>query len=222
LIAAREHPRRIGWYARGRVHDDAELLLAWRAGDTASGEQLFERYYPAIARFFANKLRGDPADLIQDTFMACLRGRDRIAEQGKFRAYIFSVAYNLLRLHYRSHRVDAERLDFASMSVADLSPGAGSMLAQGAEQLLLLEALRRIPIECQVVLELFYWEDMTSASIAEVLEEPHGTVRTRIRRARALLEQALAELASDPGVLRRTLEDLEGWVSKIRMAAGVA
>ena len=204
------------------MEDDAELLLAWRAGDTASGEQLFERYYPAIARFFANKLRGDPADLIQETFVACLRGRDRIAADGRFRSYIFGVAYNLLRLHYRRHRVDAERLDFGSVSAADLSPGAGSMLVQGAEQLLLLEALRRIPVECQVVLELFYWEDMTSASIAEVLDEPHGTVRTRIRRARALLEQALGELATDPGVLRRTLEDLEGWAGKIRMAAGVA
>ncbi|HWB78460.1 MAG TPA: sigma-70 family RNA polymerase sigma factor [Nannocystaceae bacterium] len=204
------------------MREDGDLLDAWRAGDTAAGEELFERYYPAMARFFANKLGGDPADLIQDTFMACLRGRDRIAEQGKFRAYIFSIAYNQLRMHYRSKRVDAERLDFGSVSAADLSPGAGSMLVQSAEQVLLLAALRRIPIEHQVVLELFYWEDMTSATIADVLEEPHGTVRTRIRRARELLEQALGELATDPGVLRRTVEDLDGWVGKIRVAAGVA
>jgi RNA polymerase sigma-70 factor (ECF subfamily) len=200
------------------MREDAELLEAWRRGDGAAGSELFERHYPAVVRFFANKVSGDPADLIQETFEACVSGRDRMREGAGFSAYLFGVAYNVLRRGYERGRKQGERFDPGTVSTADLSPGPATMVGQRDEQRLLLAALRRIPLEQQVVLELYYWEGMTSAAIADVLEIPHGTVRTRLRRARALLEQALAGLARDPGLLERTLGDLDGWASQIRQA----
>jgi RNA polymerase sigma-70 factor (ECF subfamily) len=154
---------------------DAELLEAWRQGDGAAGSELFERHYPAIVRFFANKVAGDPADLIQETFEACVSGRDRMREGGGFSAYLFGVAYNVLRRHYERSRKQGERFDPGTASAADLSPGPSTMVGQRDEHRLLLAALRRIPLEQQVVLELFYWEGMTSATIAEVLDTPHGS-----------------------------------------------
>ena len=199
---------------------DQDLLVAWRGGDQTAGEALFERYYPAMVRFFANKVAGDPADLIQETFMGCVSGQERIRETGNFRSFLFGIAYNRLKKHYARGRVDAERIDYGSQSAADLGPGPGTMMAKGAEQRLLLDALRRIPVEHQVVLELFYWESMTSAAIADVLAEPHGTVRTRIRRARQLLEEQLAQVAGNPELARKTSADLDGWAQKIRAALG--
>jgi RNA polymerase sigma-70 factor, ECF subfamily len=195
---------------------DPELLEAWRAGDSAAGERLFERYYTAIARFFTNKVSGDPADLIQETFVLCLQGRDRIVDPQRFRSYLFGIAYNVLRRHYESRHVDGERLDFASRSVADLGAGPLTVAVQSGEQRVLLEALRRIPVQFQVVLELFYWEELTSAAIAEVLGLPHGTVRTRLRRARTLLEEAITQVDADPAVRRRTLSDLDSWAEGLR------
>jgi RNA polymerase sigma factor (sigma-70 family) len=200
------------------VREDAELLAAWRQGDGAAGSELFERHYPSIVRFFANKVAGDPADLIQETFEACVSGRDRMREGGHFSAYLFGVAYNVLRRHYERSRKHGERFDPGTASAADVSPGPCTMVGQRDEQRLLLAALRRIPLEQQVVLELFYWEGMTSAAIAEVLDAPHGTIRTRLRRARVLLEEAIAGLHEDPGLLQRTLGDLDGWASQIRQA----
>lgn len=200
------------------MREDAELLEGWRRGDGAAGSELFERHYPAIARFFANKLAGDPADLIQETFEACVTGRDRLREGGSFSGYLFGVAYNVLRRHYERSRTQAERFDPGTVSSADLSPGPATMMNRRDEERLLLLALRRIPLELQVVLELFYWEGMTSAAIADVLAMPHGTIRTRLRRARALLEEALAGLHEDPRLLERTLGDLDGWASHIREA----
>jgi RNA polymerase sigma factor (sigma-70 family) len=197
---------------------DVELLERWRDGEKAAGEALFGRYFPAITRFFANKVSGDPADLIQETFMACLNGRERLADAERFRSYLFGIAYNVLRQHFRRQRVDGQRFDDATTTAADVNPGTATMMAKTAEQQLLLESLRRIPLHFQVVLELFYWEDMTSAEIAEVLGEPHGTIRTRLRRARELLERAMRDHAADAGLLRRTLGDLDGWAAGVRAA----
>jgi RNA polymerase sigma factor (sigma-70 family) len=198
------------------MREDTELLEDWRRGDGAAGSELFERHYPSIVRFFANKVTGDPADLIQETFEACVTGRDRLREGAGFSAYLFGVAYNVLRRHYERSRTQGERFDPSTVSSADLSPGPATMMNRRDEERLLLAALRRIPLELQVVLELFYWEGMTSAAIAEALAMPHGTIRTRLRRARQLLEEALAGLHEDPGLLERTLGDLEGWASQVR------
>ncbi|MCA9707185.1 MAG: sigma-70 family RNA polymerase sigma factor [Myxococcales bacterium] len=197
---------------------DRDLLEAWQGGDKAAGEALFERYYGVLVRFFANKIDGDPLDIIHETFLGCIGGLPRL--QQSFRSYLFGIAYNQLKKHYERRRMDAERFDPATQSVADLSPGPGTMLAKGVEQRLLLDALRRIPMQHQVVLELFYWEELTSAEIGEALELPDGTVRTRLRRARVLLEQALRDAAADPRVLESTRSNLEGWVAKIRAAHG--
>ncbi|MBK8236255.1 MAG: hypothetical protein IPK74_11905 [Deltaproteobacteria bacterium] len=59
---------------------------------------------------------------------------------------------------------------------------------------------------------------MTSADIAVALGEPHGTVRTRIRRARELLQEALGKVSADGAVVERTRSDLDGWAAMVRSA----
>jgi len=198
------------------VRSDKELLEAWRGGDKVAGEELFERYYPVLVRFFSNKVAGDPLDIIHETFLGCISGLPRL--QQSFRSFLFGVAYNQLKKHYERQRREGERFDPGQQSVADLAPGPGTMLGKGVEQKLLIDALRRLPLQHQVVLELFYWEELTSAEIGEALDLPDGTVRTRLRRARELLEQALHDAAVDPQVRESTISNIDGWVEKIRSA----
>ena len=61
---------------------------------------------------------------------------------------------------------------------------ASAEAAQHEEQRLLLEALRRIPLDLQIAIELHYWEGMSGPDLAQVLDIPEGTVRSRLRRAR--------------------------------------
>lgn len=192
------------------------MLEAWQGGDRAAGKELFERYYALLVRFFANKIGGDPMDLVQETFLGCVAGQTRLRDRRNFRSFLFGIAYNQLRKYYERQRAHQERVDPSSDSVADLAPGPSSLLTEGAEQKLLLDALRHIPIEHQVVLELFYWEDLNSAEISEILQQPRGTIRTRLRRARQLLEEAVTSLTRDPKLVESTNGDLEGWAAKIR------
>ena len=57
-----------------------ELLEAWRGGDRRAGEQLFERHYAAVSRFFRKKLEFGVDDLIQRSFLACVEAASGSAE----------------------------------------------------------------------------------------------------------------------------------------------
>ena len=97
--------------------DDFELLDAWRSGDRAAGNTLFERHFDAVCRFFANKVNDNVDDLIQKTFLGCIEGRDRFRKQSSFRTYLFAVAHNILRVHFRTRPDDSGEVDFASTTV---------------------------------------------------------------------------------------------------------
>lgn len=195
--------------------DDAELLAAWRGGDKAAGEALFERHFATVARFLRNKTdEAAVADLLQQTFLALLEARATFRGDGSFRGYLLGVAYNVLRHHYRARKQD-ERIDFEQSSIADVGLRPSEIVAVRREQRALLHALRRIPIEHQIVLELHYWESMSAAAIGEVIDAPEGTVRTRLRRAKQLLEERLGELVGGAR-LASTLAQLDDWVQQIR------
>lgn len=199
---------------------DAQLVERWRDGDAGAGEELFERYYDSVARFFYNKVGDSSADLIQKTFLACVEGLSRMREDARFRNYLFGIAHNLLRKFYRQKVRGPKVLDFEDVSVHDMAPSPSRVLAVSQEQRLLLEALRHIPLDYQVVLELFYWEGMSAADIAAALEIPLGTAKTRLRRGRQLVEQKLAELADSPAILASTMSDLPGWAARLRARLG--
>ena len=197
------------------MSSDAELLEAWRSGRQDAGQTLFQRYYDSVYRFFRNKVGDDIADLVQATFEACVEGRDRMREVGSFRSYLFSVAHNVLRGHLRT-RYQVQETGLDEIAARDVSPGPSSLVVRHREQRLLLEALRSISLEQQVLLELRYWEQLKTAEIAEVLGIPANTVRSRLHRAQEALKAAMERLADSPQELDSTLSNLDDWVRQCR------
>jgi RNA polymerase sigma factor (sigma-70 family) len=175
--------------------DDLTLVDAWRAGDREAGDVLFRRHFDGVSRFFRNKFSAGTDDLIQQTFAALLEGRERLANGASFRSYLFGIAHNVMRTHLRTLARE-NSFDPTSSAIVALDPSASAMLNERQEQHLLLLALRQIPLEAQVVLELVYWEHLNAAEIAKVLDVPHSTMRSRIQRARQLLLDAIQQLSS--------------------------
>lgn len=198
---------------------DNALLERWRAGDKRAGERLLQRYYGQITRFFLNKCGiGDVADLVQETFAACVEARERIRHDGKFRSYLFTVAYNVFCGHLRRRYREGGAIDFETTAIRAFTSSPSSILTARREQRLLLEGLRAIPVNYQVTLELHYWEQMSTSEISAVLDVPPGTVRTRLVRARDALEAAMSRLALSPDELRSTVTDLDSWARQCRQA----
>src|SRR5262249_20232805 len=156
------------------------------------GAQLFDRHYESLARYFRNKASESACDdLVQSVFLACTEGREQFQERSSFRSYLFGVAHHQLHHHYRSRHRAPAAIDFQSVSASEPGLAVEMDWPLREEQRLLLQALRHIPVEYQEVLELHYWEQMDTAEIAEVVGIPPGTVKSRLRRGRQLLEEQL-------------------------------
>jgi RNA polymerase sigma-70 factor (ECF subfamily) len=200
------------------VRDDFQLLEAWRGGDEAAGRELFARYFDAVYRFFRNKIDDAAEDLVQQTFMGLVQGKDKFRGDASFRTYVFMIARKRLYTFLRDRDRARDPLEFHSTSIADLglvSPSRAVAVRQ--EQQLLLQALRRLPLEMQVALELFYWEELSVTEIADVLETPVGTVKSRLQRARVRLDEILVHLSeSDEALLKSTMDNFEVWAKDLQ------
>ena len=98
----------------------------------------------------------------------------------------------------------------------DLGTSPTGVLAAQDEHRLLLQALRHLPLDLQIALELYYWERMTQPDIGHVLGIPEGTVKSRLNRARNLAREKIAELAASRELATSTTGDLEGWARGLR------
>jgi len=196
--------------------DDVTLLKAWRGGDQRAGSALLRRYFDSLYRFFSAKVGDEVDDLIQRTFLALVRNRDAIREEASFRAYLFAVARREFYHYLRKRRRRRDPLDFGTVSLADLGTSPSGVVARRKEQAILLQALQRIPIDLQLALELYYWEELTTAELAATFEIPHGTAKSTLRRAREQLRRALAKDVRASPELARSLEDLDAWARSLR------
>jgi RNA polymerase sigma-70 factor (ECF subfamily) len=173
---------------------DAELLAAWRAGDDASGNKLIERHFAVVYRFFARRVDDAIEDLTQRTFLACVESKDRVREEGSFRAFLLAIARHQLFDHLR--RTGGGRLEIEALSGLATEHSLGGAVALRAEHRRLLGAVGALPPEHQAVVELHYWEELTTHEVAGVLGIPVGTVRWRLVRAREILRERLVDRAA--------------------------
>ncbi|MEM9460615.1 MAG: RNA polymerase sigma factor [Myxococcota bacterium] len=195
---------------------DFELLESWRAGDRMAGNTLFDRYFDSLFRFFRNKVNEGADDLVQQTFLACVQSRDRFRGDASFRTYLFKAARSKLYTYLDKRRREGAAVDYGVTSCADLGVSPSGIVANSEQQRLLLAALRELPVDLQVALELFYFEQIRGPELAEVLGVPEGTVRSRLRRGREILRERLQELLSSPSMVESTMTDLDAWAAALR------
>ncbi|MCH9686326.1 MAG: sigma-70 family RNA polymerase sigma factor [Deltaproteobacteria bacterium] len=203
---------------------DAVLLQAWAEGDGVAGEELVDRHFDLVYRFVASIAGGSPevSDLVQRTFVACIERRDDLGKIERFRPYVLGVARNQVRMHLRHARVRAgERLveDPQEYARASWNPNLSSVAARREQQRLMLMALRKLPLQLQLPLELHYWEGLTMQEIGALLDLHPGTIKKRLFVARKRLAEWMAQLASDDATAQLSLSQFDQWASAMRALA---
>lgn len=195
--------------AAARNAEDLALLTAWRAGDARAGDRLIRHYTPHLVRFFADKVADcEVDDLVQQTLEGLLHARDRFAApdaappvgeaiEATFRAYLYGTARFVLFAFFR-RRVRAAAFDPEVSALADLAPSPSRVASDHARLARLSAALRKLPVDLQLLIELRYGHEMTSAEIAATYGIPQGTAKSRLRLAKQRLDAQLARMGLAP------------------------
>lgn len=183
-----------------RAAIDGALVAAWLAGDRTAGEALLRRHYASVRRFFDLRLPHLADDLTQQVFVAVAEQANALRDGAAFKPYLFGIARRLLLMHFRKHG----RHERAVSLAADDSSAKTSLsvvAARREEEVLLLMAISTLPIDFQIVVDLYYWEEMTTIEIGLVLQSNPSTIGSRLARARELIVASVIEMTR-PGAAR--------------------
>jgi len=180
------------------------------ASAAAGFSAVYEQHVDAIYGFLARRVGAQLAEeLTAQTFVEALDRHDRYdPERGPIGPWLFGIAANLLRRHYRQE----ERALRAIAAYAGRQPHVGEDDEERIESRIVAderwpavaEALLAMSPGERDVLLLYAWADLPYSAIAGVLDVPVGTVRSRLSRARGRLTAILgptsssSEDASDP------------------------
>lgn len=174
--------------------DDFELLDRWKDGDTAAGDELMRKHFDSLCNFFRSKVDIGVEDLVQDVMLRCVERREQFRGESSFRTYLFVIARRILLDRLRRDYRRGQPIDFSQVSLVDLGTTPSQAVAKADGRAALLLALRELPVDFQIAVELTYWESLSAPEVGRVLGVNVNTVRSRLARARKALNAVLADL----------------------------
>ena len=174
--------------------DEPQWIARFQAGDPAAFEKIMTHYEPYVFGLLW-RITGDRAkaeDLCQETFIRVLKGLPRFRRESSLKTWVFRIAHNTATDLFRASKPDTEPLEEAD-SPSQSTGAAGPLEEIESAQLRsrLEAAMKTLPNLPRTILHLFYWDDLSVAHIASVLNLPEGTVKTHLFRGRQALRDSV-------------------------------
>jgi RNA polymerase sigma-70 factor (ECF subfamily) len=178
---------------------DNELLQAYRAGESRALEELIRRHHDDLMRFLI-RLTGDRAsaeDVFQDTFLQVHISADAFDASRRFKPWLFTIAANkardLLRRNARRRAFDLDSPVSRSSSSGDATTFMDLMqvrvdqpadaVSSAERDSMVQSVISNLPVSLREVLLLAYFQKMSYNQIADALDIPLGTVKSRLHAA---------------------------------------
>ena len=202
---------------------ELNLLERWAKGDVVAGDKLLRRYMPVLQRFFINKVHeNDVSDLIAEAMEGAARSIARFRQESSVKTFLLGIARNKLLKYYERCGRKRDRVDPLGDKVSELLDVSkvSSMLAHRREQEMVIDALRRLPIDLQTLVELAYWEGLSMDECAEVLGIGRGKVVHGLRAARRELREAIEAGGGSASERKSVSEKVSEWVAEIHAGLG--
>jgi RNA polymerase sigma-70 factor (ECF subfamily) len=174
---------------------DEELLAEHLQGTAGAFDQLVDRYandlYAFFSRFVGNRSAAE--DLVQDTMLQVHLSAGGFDPQRSFKPWLYTIAANKGRDFMRSrrrrptHSLDAFSGEGEGPTpaglVEDEDPGAAAQLDDAEQRKRVQAVIAELPDHLQLILVLGYYQRLAYAEIAQILEIPVGTVKSRLHSA---------------------------------------
>jgi RNA polymerase sigma-70 factor (ECF subfamily) len=187
-----------GGVVRPLALDETRLIARIVDRDLRAFEQLYRIYHPRLSRFLINILRRPQLveEALNDTLMVVWRRPEAYNGMSKVSTWIFAIAYRTA-LKARS-RNDEPMEDHDAENRVSLEVGPEQAMGQRQVQEILSTAMGQLSPEHRAVVDLTYFHEAGYREIAEILDCPVGTVKTRMHHARRHLRAMLAgQLGAD-------------------------
>jgi RNA polymerase sigma-70 factor (ECF subfamily) len=168
-------------------------------------EGLVEKYYRSLYQFAfsLSQSEADACDLTQQTFYIWASKGHQLRDSSKVKSWLFTTLHReFLESRRRQTRFPHYELSLVEGELPPISPSRLNQLDFAQ----VLKALARVEAIYQAPLVLFYLEDYAYKEIAQILDVPMGTVKSRIARGIAQLKNALSSNAS-PGPIEKESHD---------------
>ena len=177
--------------------DEALLIARIREHDLRAFECLYRRYHPRLTRFLTNLIRRPPLveEVLNDTMLVVWNKPESYNGASRLSTWIFAIGYR--KALKALSRYDAPQEDAQAERRASGEPGPEHELGRRQTQAALLEAMRQLSPDHRAVVDLTYFHEMGYREIAEVMDCPVDTVKTRMYYARRHLKRVLAGALTD-------------------------
>ncbi|MGE3804865.1 MAG: RNA polymerase sigma factor [Gemmataceae bacterium] len=173
-------------------YDQDEWLMAQvRQGKREQLDVLIRRHATPVLTFL-RRMVGDPhksEELFQETFLAVWRKRDQYEFPRPFKAWVYAIALNQCRAHFRRRYLSFEA-DVTALP-EDVGPGPSEAAIATETAALVGAAVARLPAQQRAIVMLRIWEGLSYEEIAEAVGRSEGTVRSNMHHGLAALRSFL-------------------------------
>ena len=182
---------------QGRDTPDEVLMARVKAGRIEALEVLVRRYRNPLFAFIYRQIGEgqEVEDVFQETWLRIVRSAGGYDETRRFTTWMFQIALNLCRDHYRKRSTNIlDTIDEKTWNAIGSDEGDPSAGVERAEaQKLLVGALAHLPAEQREALELRYFQRLSEKEAARILGCPAGTVKSRLHNAIRNLRSVIRE-----------------------------
>jgi len=172
---------------------DEQLMARAKAGNNAAFEELYHRFARRLKGFFFLQLGSDEelaADATHDVFLRVYEARNRYQEGKSVSTWLFTIAYNICRNHYRSNAYETQlsaTLDAEPISEEQIEIQLDAAALDDA----LAQVLSELPPPLHQLFSLHYQEELTIPQVAEIVGIPEGTVKSRLHKTMNIIRKKL-------------------------------
>lgn len=166
-----------------RSKTDEELMGLLTNGVQAAFDELYERYSRRMLNFFYRMLNNDrekAEDMLHDLFLKIIERPYSFDDSRTFCAWFYTLAGNMVRNEYRSMQVRSEHKQYSLLANDEPTGENGERIDREIFDTKLALELEKLDPEAQLLIRLRFSEEMSVKQIAEIIDCPEGTVKSRL------------------------------------------
>lgn len=185
---------RLNWETHLELIQAWQIYLQSRASVSARDvlyRQIWSRYHKRILYFIRQSISGEAEDLVQDVMLKVFENLDRYNPVYSFSTWIFTIARNHMINWLRKKRLSTTAIPQAVPDPLRITPEQQFIVQESREQIESL--IQTLDPDQRQMVYLYYYEEMKVRQIAQILDMPAGTVKSRLYWIRNRLRSQLGE-----------------------------